>query len=171
MTPAAQTPQPTVQMTGPGGTFWGTPPWFNRPAVPPEPGLTEQQLNQLRQGYARPFGEDVGLSPAERARRQQELQSRGFAGFADPAVLARLNLNDNQVGQINALTQQYNAALANIRAAAQANPAGATRQYESLRRQTLDALSGILVPQQQQAYRELAGRPFDLPATFGAPQQ
>jgi hypothetical protein len=140
---------------------WGNAPFFNRPEVRIKPGLTEQQFNQIRQGYER--YSPVEMTPAERARQQQELQARGFAGFADPAVLARLNLNDNQVGQINVLAQQYNAGLANIRGAGQADPAAAARQYEALRQQVLDALNTILVPQQQQAWAELSGRPFDLP--------
>ena len=43
-------------------------------------------------------------------------------------LMARLNLNDNQVGQINALAQQYNTGLAKIRETGQADPTAAARQ-------------------------------------------
>jgi hypothetical protein len=158
-------------LSGPGGAAWGNAPWPNRLEVGNEMGLTEQQVNQLRRGYnlsAKDRGGPSGMSPAERARRQRELQARGFDGFADPAVLARLNLNDNQVRQLNALAQQYNAGLSKIRAAGQTDPAATANQFEALRKQSLDTLNAILVPQQLQAWSELAGRPFDVPPVNGA---
>jgi hypothetical protein len=98
--------------------------------------------------------------------RQQELQRRGFGGFADPAVLARLNLNDNQVLQLNTLAQQYNTQLQGVYRTGQTDPALATRQFELARKQSLDALTGILTPAQLRAWEQMTGQPFDLTPNF-----
>jgi hypothetical protein len=128
-----------------------------------------QRQQEINNAFLNDYNNYAGsvLEPPQRTRWQQlETQHRGFA---DPAALARLNLNDNQVAQLNQLAQQYNADLANVYATGKTDPAAASRQYQALRQQYQEGLSNILVPQQQRAWFEMTGQPFDIPPEFGTP--
>jgi hypothetical protein len=128
-----------------------------------------QRYQQWSNTMGSAFGQTTGnvLNQDQMSRwRQLELQHRGYGAFADPTVLARLNLNDNQVQQLNNLAQQYNAQLQGLYRIGQTDPTQAARQFELVRRQSLDSLSGILTPAQLGAWEQLTGRPFDLTPTF-----
>jgi len=178
VTPTGRTPAgitPTGR-TAPGITPTGRTPFgitpsplpYNPPLGGPPPGLVNPNVPpQEAAPGGMAFGQpDVSNRQPMSRWRQQELQRRGFGGFADPAVLARLNLNDNQVRQLNALAQQYNAQLQGIYKIGQTDPTQAARQSELARKQSLDALAGILTPAQLRAWEELTGQPFDLPPAF-----
>jgi hypothetical protein len=193
--PAFQGPSPGGVLWG--NTPWFSNTSIRRELNLTEPQFN--QLQQGYQTHFGRYQKDLSgleqMTPAERFQRQQEITNNFLAeynnfagnvleppqqtrwqqletqyrGFADPAALARLNLNDNQVSQLNQLAQQYNTDLANVYATGKTDPAAASRQYQALRQQYQEGLNNILVPQQQRAWFEMTGQPFDIPPEFGTP--
>jgi hypothetical protein len=126
---------------------------------------------EMGEKFVTDFAQAAGAvlnAPQMNRLQQLELQQRGFAAFADPAVQTRLNLNGYQLQQITQLSQNFNAGLADIYKVGRTDPAEALRQYEAPRKRSLGSLDNTLVPQQQAAWREMTGQPFDIPSAFGA---
>jgi hypothetical protein len=134
------------------------------------PGERARRHQELVDKFVTDFAQAAGAvlnAPQMNRLQQLELQQRGFAAFADPAVQTRLNLNGYQLQQITQLAQTYDAGLAGIHKVGRTDPAAALRQYEALRKRSLGSLDDILVQQQQVAWREMTGQPFDIPPAFG----
>jgi hypothetical protein len=136
---------------------------------PQERAARAQQLyNKFGTDYSKSAA-DV-LNPHQMTRwRQLELQARGYGAFADSSVLSKLNLNDNQVQQLNALAQHYNQKLDAISRDSQPDRAEVARRYQDLRKESIDRLGEILTPQQQRAWTEMTGQPVVISPNFGTP--
>jgi Spy/CpxP family protein refolding chaperone len=107
------------------------------------------------------FGEF--LKPEQVARLKQiSYHQRGAGVFADAEVAKKLNLTDTQKSEIHAINQESQTQMREIFQSAQDDREGAMKKIAELRKETLEKATAKLNDEQQKAWKELAGAPFEV---------
>jgi hypothetical protein len=149
---------------------------FNRAAarINNNTGLNEQQRMQQLQRLQARFNQDFNSSldstftdPRLRRRfNQLDTQFQGPLAFNDPAIRQQLNLTPAQQQQLRQLSLQWRQQLGELRAPRGNNSSLTQEEFNALRLQFQNQVTGILTPAQQQAFSQLVGQPFDFPVNM-----
>lgn len=134
--------------------------------------LTEQErqdrLNFLNNSFYNGLAtlpNDVITDSATRQRyRQLYRQYRGYGAFEDPEVQQELNLTDAQRRSIRNAERQWNRKMSDYNRDYVNNPDAVIKRYNEARPEFQERMKTILTPQQQQAWNDLHGERFDIPA-------
>jgi hypothetical protein len=103
------------------------------------------------------------LKPEQITRlKQVSYQARGATAFADPEVVAKLNLTDSQKSDIQAINQESMSQMREIFQSAQDDREGAMKKMAELRKETLEKVAAKLNDEQQKSWKELIGAPFEV---------
>jgi Spy/CpxP family protein refolding chaperone len=104
------------------------------------------------------------LLKAEQVKRlkQIELQRRGLAAFSDPAVEKALKLTEDQKEKLKMLDETASKKMREALAGARSNFQEAIKKMYALRQQFMEQGVAILTAEQKQAWRELAGEPYEV---------
>jgi len=102
------------------------------------------------------------LKPEQVARLKQiSYQVRGAQAFSDPEVAKKLNLTDNQKGDIQTIVQESMTEARTIFQDNQDDREAAMKKIQELNKQTLSKAEGKLNDEQQKTWKELVGAPFE----------
>jgi hypothetical protein len=122
---------------------------------------TKQQeiTKEMNQEAMKAFGDF--LKPEQIKRLKQiSLHQRGVMAFADPEVAKKLNLTDAQKSDIQAIGQEMQSQMGDLRQQFQDDREGAMKKMAELRKETLEKATAKLNDEQQKTWKELAGAPF-----------
>jgi len=154
-----------------------------------------QLTEQIQGRYRDEYGRLNGLSDTDRAIRQQELNQRyytdwlagtkdiftpqqrdryqqlyyqygGFNTINDPAVQKRLNITEQQRRNLRDAINWSNSQYAEIQRLNATNPQQAAERYREYQKQNLERLNNFLTPEQQRAWKELVGDPYNFQPQF-----
>jgi hypothetical protein len=98
--------------------------------------------------------------------RQLHWQSLGFDAFSDAQVGLQLNLSDAQVRQLREASAWSQQQLLGIGQQAATNRADALRLYRAYQLEWQNRLNGVLNEQQQRAWGQMIGTPFEFTPPF-----
>jgi hypothetical protein len=104
------------------------------------------------------------LQPEQIARLKQiSYQQRGLDAFSDPEVARRLNLTDSQKGDIRTIAQESREGTRGLfgQDLSQEERQAAMKKIAEVRKAALTKVEAKLNDEQQKAWKELLGAPFD----------
>jgi hypothetical protein len=139
----------------------------------------QQAIQNLQQQFYKSFNNNSAqylTDPTQKQRMNQLYwQYRGFNAFSDPFVANQLNLTPAQQSRLGAYQQGWTTQMNKISPLLSTNRDQALKQYNDLSTQNTNQINSVLTPQQQAAWREMIGNPYNfnpdvyLPSNTGAP--
>jgi Spy/CpxP family protein refolding chaperone len=100
------------------------------------------------------------LRPEQCSRLHQiRLQKRGILALEETQVQKRLSLTRSQKNRIRAFAEEYHRQMEEL---AQSRGRAATRQRDTLSKETMDRALALLSDEQRRSWRELRGETFDV---------
>jgi hypothetical protein len=103
------------------------------------------------------------LKPEQITRLKQiSYQQRGIQAFSDPEVAKKLNLTEGQKSEIQGIAQESFAKMGEIRQEHQDDREGMMKAMTAFRKEILAKVEGKLNEEQQKAWKELIGSPFEV---------
>jgi hypothetical protein len=107
------------------------------------------------------------FNDAQRARYQQfNYQYGGFNTLSDPDVQRRLNLTPEQVRNLNEHAAWSDRQWQDVQRAGAADPTKGTQAYRDYWTARQERFNKFLTPDQQKAWREMAGEPYTFQPNF-----
>ncbi|HXG09699.1 MAG TPA: hypothetical protein VNK04_07910 [Gemmataceae bacterium] len=129
--------------------------------------LGEQERRQKMQELSRAIASDTYtalntvLKPEQVKRLKQiELQQRGYEAFTEPEVRKALNLTESQVKEIDAIVKGADAERDKLFQGGFQQ--GTREKLQTLRKETMTKITGLLKEDQKKAWKELTGEPFEV---------
>jgi hypothetical protein len=102
------------------------------------------------------------LKPEQVKRLKQiQRQQMGVAAFSDPEVQKALNLTDGQKNQLRTIGEDLRKEREEIFKNAGDNREEAMKKMMTLNKEKLEGVTKLLTPEQQKAWKELVGEPFE----------
>ena len=134
--------------------------------------LAQQERLRQRQELYGTFHKDFStgmddiVTDAAARRRYQQLhwQYRGYGAFNDPAIQKQLKLTDPQRLQLSNYDREWNTQMQGWNKNYAAQRDITTKRYNESRAQYHERINSTLTPEQQAAWSEMAGKPYDFPA-------
>ncbi len=103
------------------------------------------------------------LKPEQVTRLKQiSYQQQGAAALADADVAKKLNITDSQKSDIKSIVDDSRSQMRELRGQFQDDREGAMKKMAEIRKETLDKAVAKLNDEQQKAWKELLGSPFDV---------
>jgi hypothetical protein len=103
------------------------------------------------------------MKPEQITRLKQiSYQALGALAFADSEIASKLNLTDAQKGDIKTINDDAGSQMREIFQEAQNDREAAMKKMTELRKATLDKVVAKLNDEQQKAWKELIGSPFEV---------
>jgi hypothetical protein len=103
------------------------------------------------------------MKPEQITRLKQiSYQARGVQAFADPEVVAKLNLTDSQKTEIRTISEEQMEQMRTIRQDNQGDFEAIRKKSGELTKETLTKITAKLNDEQQKAWKELIGAPFEI---------
>jgi len=128
----------------------------------------DQQRSQLSSQFNQGFNQatnDVFTDQNQRNRwNQMYLQYQGYGAFDDPMVRQKLNLTDQQLQQLRQYGQEWNQQMGTLSNDFRTNPQQAGQRFNQMRQQMGTRINEVLNPEQERAWREMTGEPFNFSA-------
>lgn len=103
--------------------------------------------------------------------RQLNYQYGGYQTFSDPDVQKRLNLTEDQQRRLREEIEWNAVQTRKFNEQAQTDREKAQQFYRDYRKQYDERFNKFLTPEQQKAWRELAGEPYEFQPAFMTPQR
>ena len=120
----------------------------------------QEIMRELNESTLKAVGEF--LKPEQVTRLKQiSYQQRGAMAFSDPEVQKKLNLNDSQKTQIQALIQESFSQMPS-REEFQDDREAAMKKMREVSKKTLTQAEAKLNDEQQKTWKELLGSPFEV---------
>jgi LTXXQ motif family protein len=103
------------------------------------------------------------LKPEQVTRLKQiSYQQQGAAALADAEVAKKLNITDSQKSDIQSIVDDSRSQMRELRQQFQDDREGAMKKMAEIRKETLDKAVAKLNDEQQKAWKELIGSPFEV---------
>jgi len=103
------------------------------------------------------------LKPEQIARlKQVSYQTQGLQAFNDPEIAKKLNITDSQKTDIQSIVTDSFSQMQTIRQENQDDREAMMKKMGDLRKETLDKATAKLNDEQQKAWKDLIGSPFEV---------
>jgi hypothetical protein len=103
------------------------------------------------------------LKPEQVTRLKQiSYQQRGAGAFSDPEIAKKLNITDSQKTDIQSIVTDSFSQMQTIRQENQDDREAMMKKMGDLRKETLDKATAKLNDEQQKAWKDLIGSPFEV---------
>ncbi len=121
-----------------------------------------QEINkEMNETAMKAFGDF--LKPEQIARLKQiSAQTRGIAAFNDPEIAKKLNLTDSQKTEIREINQDLMSQMGELRQQFADDREAAMKKMAELRKEGLAKVTAKLNDEQQKAWKEIVGAPFEI---------
>jgi len=132
----------------------------------------QQEINkEMNESAMKAFGEFLKPEQVNRLK-QISYHARGASAFSDPEVAKKLNLTDTQKTDIRTIVQESQEGMRGLFSQDQSEEerAAAMKKMTELRKETLEKATAKLNDEQQKAWKELVGAPFEVKFAPRRPQ-
>lgn len=131
-----------------------------------------QEDRQARgQEMMRELSADVKKQIAEMLDEKQQkrfdeisLQLMGVDAFAQPEVLEKLKVTDEQKAKMDVLGSEMQEAMMAAREESQGDFQGVMRRMQEIREETKTKVLALMTDDQKELWKEMTGKPFEMPA-------
>src|SRR5262249_44655644 len=137
---------------------------LRNPSVKKELKVSEEQMKKLPDALWKALGEILDADQAKRLR-QIQLQQRGVQAFQDPKVQADLKLTDEQKESIKSAIEKSNEEIKELFAGG--FDAENFQKMQTIRKETLEKVTGMLKTEQKRAWSDMVGEEFKMEFGFG----
>jgi hypothetical protein len=137
--------------------------------------LSEAQRAERLRELSLSFNAEVNRAAAQALKEQQVqrfnqlfLQQQGFDAFTDPRLQRQLSLTDQQLQQLRKFGDAFDRDMQGL--FRDPSSEDARRRFDALAKLRAEQINSILNAQQQQAFQQMLGQPFNFPAPNFTPQ-
>ena len=116
---------------------------------------------EMNESAMKAFGDF--LKPEQIARLKQiSAQQRGVGAFSDPEIAKKLNLTESQKSEIREINQDLMSQMGELRQQFSDDREAAMKKMAELRKEGLAKVTAKLNDEQQKAWKEMVGAPFEV---------
>ena len=132
-------------------------------------GLQGEEMVTKRTELMKPINEETTKKVKSFLKDDQytrlteiELQQRGLAAFADPAIAKKLSITEDQKSKVSAMMTDMQADLRDIMQSAGDDRQAAMKKATELRAETTKKVMALMSADQKKTWEEMTGKPFTL---------